>query len=59
MSDIDMLIVSSEFKNIRKRIEIHSRLKLLFLDIPFEFHLITPEKFPLYKKMVNETITKI
>jgi predicted nucleotidyltransferase len=55
-SDIDVLLVSNEFKNIRRRIEIHSMLKLEFLDAPFEFHLIFPEKFPFYKKMAKEMV---
>ncbi|MGH7800369.1 MAG: nucleotidyltransferase domain-containing protein [Thermodesulfobacteriota bacterium] len=55
-SDIDVLLVSVEFKNIKKRIETHSKLKLLFLDAPFEFHLIYPEKFPFYKKMAKEMV---
>ena len=55
-SDIDVLIVSNEFKNIRRRIEIHSKLKLQFLDAPFEFHLIYPEKLPFYKKMAKEMV---
>lgn len=55
-SDIDVLIVSKEFLNIKKRIEIHSELKLQFLDAPFEFHLIHPEKFPFYKKMAKEMV---
>jgi predicted nucleotidyltransferase len=55
-SDIDVLIVSKEFKNIKRRIEIHSKLKLAFLDAPFEFHLIYPEKFPFYKKMAKEMV---
>jgi predicted nucleotidyltransferase len=55
-SDIDVLAVSTEFKNIRKRIDTHSKLKLLFPDAPFEFHLIYPEKFPFYQKMAKEMI---
>lgn len=55
-SDIDVLIVSKEFKNIKRRIEIHAKLKLEFLDAPFEFHLIHPEKFPFYKKMAKEMV---
>jgi predicted nucleotidyltransferase len=55
-SDIDVLIVSKEFKNIKRRIEIHAKLKLEFLDAPFEFHLIYPEKFPFYKKMAKEMV---
>jgi predicted nucleotidyltransferase len=55
-SDIDVLIVSKEFKNIKRRIEIHAKLKLEFLDIPLEFHLIRPEKFPFYKKMAKEMV---
>ena len=58
-SDIDVLIVSREFKNIKKRIETHAQLRLLFLDIPFEFHLITPEKFPFYKKMAKGEIVRV
>ena len=55
-SDIDVLIVSSEFKDIKKRIEVHSKLKLSFLDAPFEFHLIHPDKFPFYQKMAKEMV---
>lgn len=55
-SDIDVLIVSNEFNSIKTRIEIHSKLKLQFLDAPFEFHLIYPEKFPFYKKMAKEMV---
>ena len=55
-SDIDVLLVSEEFKNIKRRIEIHAKLKLEFLDAPFEFHLIHPEKFPFYKKMAKDMV---
>jgi|SRR5581483_3692884 predicted nucleotidyltransferase len=55
-SDIDVLLVSDEFKNIRRRIEIHSDLRLLFPDAPFEFHLIHPEKFPFFRKMAKEMV---
>ena len=55
-SDIDVLMVSAEFKNIRKRIETHAKLKLHFMDAPFEFHLIYPDKFPFYQKMAKEMV---
>jgi predicted nucleotidyltransferase len=55
-SDIDVLLVADEFKNIRRRIEIHSNLRLLFPDAPFEFHLIHTEKFPFYRKMAKEMV---
>jgi len=55
-SDIDILLVSESFIDIKTRIKTHANLKLKYLDAPFEFHLIEPDKFPLYKKMIKELV---
>ncbi|MER3447133.1 MAG: hypothetical protein C4291_09940 [Candidatus Dadabacteria bacterium] len=41
---------------LKRRIEIHSNLRLSFPDALFEFHLIHTEKFPFYRKMANEMV---
>ncbi len=53
LSDIDVLIVSEVFKNVKSRINFHVDLKERFGDDVFEFHLITPDKLPYFLKLAR------
>jgi len=59
LSDIDIAIVSEEFKNRNKKLEIYDLLFSKFFSYPFEFHLLTKEQWNFYKRFIREDFIKI
>ncbi len=54
LSDIDVAIVSDVFKNREKKLEIFGKLSRIFMDSPFEFHVLTREQWNFYKNFVKK-----
>jgi hypothetical protein len=44
LSDIDIAIVSEDFKNREKKLRIYDVLYKKYFDSPIEFHLLTPQQ---------------
>jgi len=59
LSDIDIAVVSDEFKDRNKKLEIYDLLFSEFFSYPFEFHLLTKDKWNFYKRFVKEDLVKI
>ena len=57
-NDIDILIISPQFKDYRKKREFRVKMWEKFGDFfPFEFHLVTPEEYQnWYQKFIKEKI---
>ncbi|MFN3384019.1 MAG: nucleotidyltransferase domain-containing protein [Archaeoglobaceae archaeon] len=53
LSDIDVAIVSDEFKNREKRLRVYDVLFEKYFDSPFEFHLLTREKWSFFLRFIG------
>lgn len=53
LSDIDIAVVSSDFKDREKRMKVYSKLFEKYLDSPIEFHLLTPEQWEFYLRFIE------
>lgn len=60
-SDIDVLIISSHIpEGLFAQAEIKVKIKSLFPEAPFEFHLATPEEYEgWYKKFIKNNYIEI
>lgn len=56
LSDIDVAIISDEFVNREKRLEVYDILFEKFFESPFEFHLLTEERWKFYLKFIDRFI---
>ncbi len=56
LSDIDVAVVSEEFRDREKKLEIFGKLTKTFFDSPFEFHVLTPEQWEVFKRFVGRCI---
>ena len=54
LSDIDIAIVSEDFKDRNIRLKIYDILFSKYFESPLEFHLLTPEKWNLYLKFIDK-----
>jgi len=54
LSDVDVAIVSDVFKDREKKLEIFGKLSRIFMDSPFEFHVLTREQWNFYKNFVKK-----
>jgi len=59
LSDIDIAIISKEFENREKKLEVFGMLTEKFMDSPFEFHLLTPKQWEFYSKFIGDQKRKI
>ena len=60
LSDIDIAIVSDDFKDRDKKLEIFGELTKMFIDAPYEFHVLSREQWEFRRKFVkNFKIVKI
>ena len=53
LSDIDVAIVSEEFRSRERKLEVFDRLLKEFFDSPVEFHILSPEQWGFYKRFVK------
>lgn len=58
LSDIDVLIVSEQFKNRDIKYKILGNLLIRYGGV-FEFHLVTPEEKRFYMKFIKKDMLKI
>ncbi len=59
LSDIDVAIVSNEFENREKRLMVYDLLFNRYFDSPFEFHLLTKERWEKFLRFVGKDFEKI
>ncbi len=53
LSDVDIAIVSDEFEDRDKKLEIFGELTKMFIDAPFEFHVLSREQWEIYKRFIR------
>jgi len=53
LSDIDIAVVSSDFKDREKRLKVYNKLFEKYFDSPIEFHLLTPEQWEFYLRFIG------
>ena len=54
LSDIDVAVVSNDFKDRDKKLEVFGELTKKFFDSPFEFHVLTEEQWGKLRKFVKK-----
>jgi len=59
LSDIDIAVVSDEFKNRQKKLEVYDILFEKFFHTPFEFHLLTKDRWKFYLRFIKNDYIKI
>jgi len=59
LSDIDVAIVSNEFENREKKLQIYDLLFDRYFNSPFEFHLLTEKQWKFYRKFIGDDLKKI
>lgn len=59
LSDIDIAIVSDEFENREKKLEVYDLLFEKFFDTPFEFHLLTMKRWKFYLNFIGNEYVEI
>ncbi len=59
LSDIDIAIVSDEFENRKKKLEVYDLLFERFFDTPFEFHLLTRKRWKFYLNFIGNEYVEI
>ncbi|RLI86980.1 MAG: nucleotidyltransferase domain-containing protein [Archaeoglobales archaeon] len=59
LSDIDLAIVSDEFKIREKKLKVYDILFEKFFDTPFEFHLLTKNRWNFYLRFIKNDYLKI
>ncbi len=59
LSDIDVAVVSDELKDRKKKLEVYDLLFEKFFDSPFEFHLLTKDKWKFYLRFIKNDYMKI
>jgi len=59
LSDIDIAIVSDEFKDRHKRLMIYDLLFSKYFDTPFEFHLVTSDRWRRMLKFIGSDYIEI
>ena len=59
LSDIDLAVVSDDFKVREKKLEVYDVLFERFFDTPFEFHLLTKDRWNFYLRFIKKDYLKI
>ncbi len=54
LSDIDVAIVSDAFLQRDLKLELFGKLLEKFFDSPFEFHLLTKERWEYYSRFIKK-----
>jgi predicted nucleotidyltransferase len=54
LSDVDVMVISDEFKEVGKRLKTYDLARSVFgTPNPFELHLLTQQEFEWYKKFIS------
>jgi len=59
LSDIDVAIVSEDFKNREKKLRIYNVLYEKYFDSPIEFHLLTPQQWEFFLRFIGDEYIEI
>ena len=59
LSDLDVAIVSDEFKNRDKRLKVYDILFSKYFKTPIEFHLLTNEQWKFYLRFIGKEYEEI
>jgi len=59
LSDIDVAIVSNEFESRDKKLRVYDVLFEKYFDSPFEFHLLTQNRWEFFLRFIGEEFVKI
>ena len=59
LSDIDIAIVSDEFKNREKKLKIYDLLFDKYFESPIEFHLLTEKQWKFFLRFVGKDFIEI
>ena len=59
LSDIDLAVVSDDFKVREKRLEVYDVLFEKFFDTPFEFHLLTRDGWDFCLRFIKKDYLKV
>ncbi len=59
LSDVDVAIVSDEFEDRKRRLEVYDILLERYFDTPLEFHLLTRGRWKFYRRFIGEDFVKV
>jgi predicted nucleotidyltransferase len=59
LSDIDIAVVSSDFKDREKKLKVYNKLFEKYFDSPIEFHLLTPEQWEFYLRFIGRDYLEV
>jgi predicted nucleotidyltransferase len=59
LSDIDVAIVSDEFKNMEKKLKVYDILFSKYFDSPLEFHLLTQKQWEFFLRFVGKDFIEV
>lgn len=59
LSDIDVAIVSNEFKDREKKLKVYDILFSKYFDSPFEFHFLTEKQWEFFLRFVGNDFIEI
>lgn len=54
LSDIDIAIVSNEFKDRKKKLLVYDKLFSKYFSSPIEFHLLTEKKWNFFLRFIGK-----
>ncbi len=59
LSDIDVAIVSDEFKDREKKLKVYDLLFTKYFDSPLEFHLLIEKQWNFYLRFIGKDFIEI
>jgi len=59
LSDIDIAIVSDEFKDRKKKLKLYDILFEKFFDSPLEFHFLTKKQWKYFRRFIGKDFEKL
>jgi len=59
LSDIDLAVISDDFKVREKKLKVYDVLFERFFDTPFEFHLLTKDRWNFYLRFIKKDYLEI
>ena len=59
LSDIDVAIVSDEFEDRKKKLEVYDMLFERYFHTPFEFHVLTGKQWRFYRRFIGDDLLRV
>jgi len=59
LSDIDLAVISDDFKVREKKLKVYDVLFERFFDTPFEFHLLRKDRWNFYLRFIKKDYLEI